>query len=63
MGEPTERTILRIRCSKQLFRKFKKIAADYDNYELTLDFLLTCHEKYGVIIQNEKNRITAGKYR
>jgi hypothetical protein len=39
------RTILRIRCSRELFRRFKKLAVDYDNYENALEALINIYER------------------
>jgi len=39
------RTILRIRCSRELFRRFKKLAVDYDNYENALEALINVYER------------------
>lgn len=41
-----ERTTLKIRCSKELFRKFKRIAADYDTYEKALVAIIKHHKRY-----------------
>jgi hypothetical protein len=40
-----ERTILRIRCSREISRQFKKIAVDYGTYENALEALIQLHEK------------------
>jgi hypothetical protein len=45
MGSDEGRTILRIRCSRELFRRFKKLAVDYDNYENALEALIHVYER------------------
>ena len=42
----SDRTTLRIRCGRNNFKKFKRIAADYDDYEKTLEMLMEAYEKY-----------------
>jgi len=46
MGGSEERTILRIRCRAELFRCFKRIAADYDDYEDALEMLIDGYQRY-----------------
>ena len=45
MGSDTE-TTLRIRCSRELYRRFKKIAADHDTYEKALEQLIKTYEQH-----------------
>ena len=53
--ERNERTILRVRCSKKTYRRFKKLSVDFDDYEQTLESLLTLHELYGVPLINHED--------
>lgn len=39
-----ERTILRIRCSEDLFRRFKKVAADFKDYEEALEQIMDVYQ-------------------
>jgi len=55
-----ERTILRIRCSKGLFRSFKKVAADYDDYEEALEVLIDAYKNY-ISIYPESPRSVSDK--
>lgn len=40
-------TTLRIRCKRSTFRRFKKVAADFDDYEEALTALLVSFEHFG----------------
>jgi len=44
--ESDQRSILRIRCYKKVYREFKKIAVDYDDYEEALEVLIDVYKKY-----------------
>jgi len=50
----SERTILRIRCSKVLFRRFKKVAADFKDYEEALDQIMDFYAKHAKTFSQEK---------
>lgn len=40
---------LRIRCKLDVFRKFKKVAVDFNNYEEALIAIMDTFEQYGKI--------------
>ena len=42
--ESKSRAILRIRCERELFRRFKKLAVDFESYEDALKELLNFYE-------------------
>lgn len=44
--EDEEKTILRIRCSVPLFRRFKKFAVDYEDYADALTAAMDAYLKY-----------------
>ena len=52
--ESSERTILRIRCSKALFRRFKKVAADFKDYEEALEQIMGFYVEYAKTFTQEK---------
>lgn len=61
--ERNERVILRIRCSKTLFRQFKKISIDFDDYESALQALLILYDKYSDMVpQLQDSKKQLGKY-
>lgn len=41
-----QRSILRIRCYKKVYREFKKIAVDYEDYEEALEILIDVYKRY-----------------
>ena len=38
-----------------MYRRFKKLSVDFDDYEQTLDSLLALHELYGTSLINREN--------
>ena len=47
------RAILRIRCDEQNFKRFKRFAVDFSNYEKALVSLLEMSERYPELIIKE----------
>jgi len=59
--ERNERTILRIRCSKKNYRRFKRLSVDFDDYEQTLEALLMLHEQYGTPLMDVETGLSKYK--
>jgi len=56
-----KKVILRIRCPRDVFRNFKRIAVDYTNYAETLTTLMESHLKYVQLCPAKKEE--SGTYR